>query len=441
MSDDGQQRAEYSTGLAPSSSRTDWTATDGDRLDLRQVLALAEARGLDLELARARTDLASALAQTARAAWVPELSLSAETWNNEGFVQATGGNFMDVIKRNARSGLSVGLELDLSEAFFAPRAADERFAAQRALADAARQITRQRAVLLFLDLVEAQMERAIALEARTHAEELELVEGARFQSGAGLEVNFLRAQAHTAEVNGMVIEAERGQAVASARLAQHLDLDPTRGWEAEPPSALGEWAQAEGDLDVTDSQDDDESLVARAERQRPELAAARAGVRAAHLESRREGMRWQLPTLEASLFEGEFGSDFGTGSSSRVAAAGLTWNLSLGLVGQSRAARARERTAIAELAILRRTVQAQVVQAQALLAATKGRHEQARAQFAASQAGARLARNRHVAGAGLLLEALAAESELVRARSAVATAQVDRMRATWVLARALGQDL
>jgi outer membrane protein TolC len=51
-----------------------------------------------------------------------------------------------------------------------------------------------------------------------------------------------------------------------------------------------------------------------------------------------------------------------------------------------------------------------------------------------------LAEERHAAGAGLMLEALAAQSDLVGARMAVARARVDRLRATWILARALGQD-
>ena len=93
-----------------------------------------------------------------------------------------------------------------------------------------------------------------------------------------------------------------------------------------------------------------------------------------------------------------------------------------------------------ELARLRRLIQAQVSEARVALEAAVSRHDLAQARLTAAEAGARLAQERHGAGAGLLLEALAAQSDHVLARMAVVRARVDRLRATWNLARALGQD-
>ena len=182
------------------------------------------------------------------------------------------------------------------------------------------------------------------------------------------------------------------------------------------------------------------SLAERAHLQRPELAAAQARVRAARLEAQGESRRWLLPTFQASLFDGEFGPERGEGSDSMVHAVGLSWNLALGMAGQAKRARAYEAQAVLELAQLRRLIEAQVTEARAGLEAAVSRHDLAQARLAAADAGARLAEERHAAGAGLMLEALAAQSDLVGARMAVARARVDRLRATWILARALGQD-
>jgi outer membrane protein TolC len=421
------------------------TEAIGPMLQLEQVLDLAEKQGLDLALARTRLDVSAAEAQMARAAWIPELSLSADIWNNDGGVQGTEGVFFDVSKRNARSGVGLSLELDLADALFAPRAAAERLSAQRSLTDAARQSTRQRAAILFLDLLEAQFGVEIALEARTHAQELERVERARFEEGAGLEVDYQRAVAHAAQVSALVVEADMRRSVAGARLAQHLDLDPGRDWQAQAPPSLEQWAagddlMAELNPVGEGSGEGDLSLAERAQLQRPELAAARARLRAASLEARGESRRWLLPTLQASLFDGKFGRDPGRGDDSTVHAAGLSWNLALGMAGQARRARALEAEALLELARLRRLIQAQVSEARVALEAAVSRHDLAQARLTAAEAGARLAQERHGAGAGLLLEALAAQSDRVLARMAVVRARVDRLRATWNLARALGQD-
>ena len=417
----------------------------GRLLQLDQVLDLAEEQGLDMALARTRLGVSAAEAQIARAAWIPELSFSADTWHNDGLVQATGGGFVDVDKRNAREGVGISLELDLADALFAPRAANERLTAQRSLTDSARQSTRQRAAILFLNLLEAQFEVEIALEARTHAQELERVERARFEGGAGLEVDYQRALAHTAEVSALVVEADRRSSVAAARLAAHLDLDPGRDWQAQAPLSLEQWAggddlMAELIPDGEGSLEGDLSLAERAHLQRPELAAAQARVRAARLEAQGESRRWLLPTFQASLFDGEFGPERGEGSDSMVHTVGLSWNLALGMAGQAKRARAYEAQAVLELAQLRRLIEAQVTEAHAGLEAAGSRHDLAQARLAAADAGARLAEERHAAGAGLMLEALAAQSDLVGARMAVARARVDRLRATWILARALGQD-
>ncbi|MEO2164340.1 MAG: TolC family protein [bacterium] len=417
----------------------------GRLLQLDQVLDLAEKQGLDMALARTRLSVSAAEAQMARAAWIPELSFSADTWHNDGNVQATGGTFADVDKRNAREGVGISLELDLADALFAPRAANERLTAQRSLTDAARQSTRQRAAILFLNLLEAQFEVEIALEASTHAQELERVERARFEGGASLEVNYQRAVAHTAQVSALVVEADRRRSVAASRLALHLDLDPGRNWQAQAPPSLEQWAggddlMAELDSSEEGSEGGGPSLVERAHLQRPELAAAQARVRAARLEARGESRRWLLPTFQASLFDGEFGPERGEGSDSMVHAVGLSWNLALGMAGQAKRARAYEAQAVLELAQLQRLIEAQVTEARAGLEAAVSRHDLAQARLAAADAGARLAEERHAAGAGLMLEALAAQSDLVGARMAVARARVDRLRATWILARAVGQD-
>ncbi len=417
----------------------------GRHLQLDQVLDLAEEQGLDMALARTRLSVSAAEAQMARAVWIPELSLSADTWHNDGLVQATNGDFTYVDKRNAREGVGLSLELDLADALFAPRAANERLTAQRSLTDAARQATRQRAAILFLNLLEAQFEVEIALEARTHAQELERVEHARFEGGAGLEVNYQRAVAHTAQIGALVVEADRQRSVAASRLAAHLDLDPGRDWQAQAPLTLEQWAGGDDLMAELDPSEEGEeaggpSLVERAHLQRPELAAAQARVRAARLEARGESRRWLLPTFQASVFDGEFGPERGEGSDSMVHAVGLSWNLALGMAGQAKRARAYEAQAVLELAQLQRLIEAQVTEARAGLEAAVSRHDLAQARLAAADAGARLAEERHAAGAGLMLEALAAQSDLVGARMAVARARVDRLRATWILARAVGQD-
>lgn len=396
-------------------------------LGLAEVLRIADDQGLDIQIANERVAAARAERAIARAAWYPELEVGARYFRNEGAVQATAGQFLDVDKQNAFLGGGLSLRLDLAEAALGVDAARERLTAAEYALESSAQDTQALAAQLYLDLVEADLQLSITEEAIVHGQSLVDLQEARRAGGSGLAADLSRARAHLARAEGARVEAVRRVEVASAGLGELLQLPPTVQITPAGLDPLPEGGA--GDL---------EDLLATAARSRPDLADARARSRAQEFDARAAGKAWLYPTVSVGAAAGGFGSNFGDLESKEVYAAGVTWNLGAKLFGRADRERAEHRQAQIEEVRVGRLVSAQVVAAEASMRAAIARLRIVGDEITAAEEAWELARDRHEAGAGLFVEVLEAQVNLLRARVSEAAADVDVHRSWYGLQRAVG---
>jgi len=396
-------------------------------LGLPEVLRIADDQGLDIQIAIELVSAARAERAIARAAWYPELEIGARYFRNEGSVQATAGQFLDVDKQNAFLGGGLSLRLDLAEAALGVDAARERLTAAEYALESSAQDTQALAAQLYLDLVEADLQLSITDEAIDHGQSLVDFQEARRAGGSGLAADLSRARAHLARAEGARVEAVRRVEVASAGLGELLQLPPT---VQITPAGLDPLPDGEVE--------DLEELLVAADQSRPDLANARAESRAQRFDARAAGQAWLYPTVSLGAAAGGFGPDFGDLESKEVYAAGLTWNLGARLFGAADREHARHRQAQIEEVRLGRLIAAQVVAAEASMRAATARLEIVRDEITAAEEAWDLARDRHEAGAGLFVEVLEAQVNLLRARVSEAAAGVDLHRSWYALQRAVG---
>ncbi|MEE8469101.1 MAG: TolC family protein [Planctomycetota bacterium] len=408
---------EYATGYVPG-PRT---------LGLLEVLRIADDQGLDIQIAREHVAAARAERAIARAAWYPELAVGTSYFRNEGNVQATAGQFLDVDKQNTFLGAGLSLRLDLAAAALGEDAARERLTAAGHALESSAQDTQALAAELYLDLMEAGLQLSITEEAIAHGQSLVDLQEARSAGGSGLPADLSRSRAHLARAEGARVEAVRRVEVASAGLGELLQLPPT---VQITPAGLAPLPDGEsGTL---------EDLLFSAAQSRPELADARARSRAARFDARAASKAWLYPTLELGAVAGGFGNNFGDLESSEVYVAGLTWHLGARLFGVADRERAQYRAAQLTEVRLGRLVAAQVVAAEASLRAAAARLITVQDEITAADQAWILARDRHEAGAGLFVEVLEAQVALLRARISEAAADVDLHRSWYALQRAVG---
>jgi outer membrane protein TolC len=176
-----------------------------------------------------------------------------------------------------------------------------------------RQVVRQRAfasvavrndVLLrvaggYLELLRAQGRRAIALENRKEAQVVARATAARAETRLGRQADADRAATELDKRNDEFLQAESAVLLASARLAQLLDLDPAvrleaiDGWVVPAPIVPDPIPLPE--------------LIALALTQRPELRERQAAVRAAFLALQGAKVLPFSPTVVLGYSDGTFG--------------------------------------------------------------------------------------------------------------------------------------
>lgn len=408
---------EYATGYVPG-PRT---------MGLLEVLRIADDQGLDIRIAHERVAAARAERAIARAAWYPELGVGASYFRNEGNVQATAGQFLDVTKQNTFLGGGLSLRLDLAEAALGVDAARERLTAAEHALESSAQDTQALAAELYLDLVEADLQLSITEEAIAHGQSLVDLQEARRAGGSGLAADLSRARAHLARAEGARVEAGRRVEVASAGLGELLQLPPTVQISPAGLDPLPDGGP--GDL---------QGLLITADQSRPDLADARARSRAQGFDARAAGKAWLYPTVSLGALAGGFGSNFGDLESKEVYVAGVTWTLGAKLFGRADRERAEHRQAQIEEVRLGRLVAAQVVAAEASMRAAEARLLTVRDEVTAADQAWTLARDRHEAGASLFVEVLETQVALLRARVSEAAADVDLHRSWYALQRAVG---
>ena len=281
-------------------------------IDLSSALRLAD--GQNPVIGEARTLILAALAerQAARAILLPDLHAGSSYHDHTGPLQRGSGAILPETQQNAYVGggafavgagpasiPAVNINSPLAEAIYRPLAARQRVAGARLNAsDTANKVLLDVASL-YIELIGAEA----TLEARrvTAAEADRIAASVRSfaENGQGRRSDAERADAGRRLFQVDIQRAEEAVAVASARLAERLNLDPS--------SPLRPVAGALEPIDLIDPETPPEDLIRDAVARRPDLAARRALVAAAQYLVRQEKARPLLPTVWLAFSGGAFG--------------------------------------------------------------------------------------------------------------------------------------
>jgi outer membrane protein TolC len=283
-----------------------------NQVDLPCVLRLAGINNPEILIARQRVLEAQALRLFAIAQILPNLNAGGNYDAHTGPLQQSSGNILQVNRNafylgagaNAVAAGTVGIPgvwyfMNVSEGLFKYLAIRYNVQARRFDNLAVRNQMLLRVANAYMELLRAEGHRAIAVQNQTEAREIARLMGVHFRGGTGRDADANRAAAELAQRNELVVEAEREMLVASARLAELVNLPPsvqmhtTDEWVV--PTPLIPTAVPLHDL----------LLIALGAR--PELAARRAEIREALMNLRSAQFLPFSPTIWAGFSAGTFG--------------------------------------------------------------------------------------------------------------------------------------
>lgn len=281
-------------------------------IDLNTALRLAGVQNPELMIARQRVVEAAALRQYAAAQFLPSINLGANYDTHTGVLQQSNGNILSV----NRSAVYVGAG---SNAVAAGTVNIPGVVLQGNVATAvygwlvARQVVRQRefatvaqrnqsflaTTLAYSELLRAEGRRAIANQVRDEARAVADQTAAYASTGQGRKADADRAATELAKREADYQGAEGDILVASARLCQVINIDPsirlhpTDAWVVPNPIVPDPMPVAE--------------LIALALLQRPELGERRAAIREAFLALEGAKVLPFSPTILVGFSAGGFG--------------------------------------------------------------------------------------------------------------------------------------
>jgi outer membrane protein TolC len=277
-------------------------------IDLPYALRLANASNPTIALARERVNEALARQHQAAVLWVPNAFIGGNPdapaflptfYHHDGQVQNAEGAVFNTVKSNFALENGVSLNLSLTDAIFAPRIARQATAAEAARARTVSDNVQLDVALAYLDCLRAFGALAINAETLSRAQEMLRFAESSDRNGLGkTTADANRARTEFENRQRERIDLEGQAAVASARLAQLLLLDPTvdlvPAERAVVPVAL-----VDTDVGL-------DELIAISLLNRPELAESRALVQQALVQWRANKIRPLLPTLQVTYYNASF---------------------------------------------------------------------------------------------------------------------------------------
>lgn len=450
-------RARHPSALAPASAARPWTPpADAPTLPALPAVAVVPEAGRVYDLP-ALIDLAQRTNPATRRAWeqartaAARLGLAESAWLPVLAVRAAGGTAR--LEDRAESGpvyttgpsATLLLTLEWTLLDFGRRAADTDRASSELLA-AGLGFNRthqevvfavQRAFYAF-DASRGRVEAAHAtLDA---ARAVERAAQARLDQGLATQTEFLLARQERARAQYELQTAQRGVADTQAALAAALGVSPA----AVPPTTT--LADQPLPLHLSESV---EAAMDRGLAQRPDLAARLATLRAREAEVRRARAEF-FPrfgvTGAAGGTAGRFSPDgedirFGYAEPLYTALLQLSWTLFDGFARENavRAAEARRGEAAAEVEQLQVETLRQIWTAYADVKVALLQLDFANALLAASRDASDSAFTSYTAGLADVLDLLAAERELARARMTVVDSRAQVLNSAAALAFAIGE--
>jgi outer membrane protein TolC len=269
-------------------------------IDLPNALQLANAGNPTIAVARARVQEALVALRATQLAWLPDLQGGAAYLRHDGEIQNSTGLVFPTSKSSLFVGGGAVLNLDTSQALFAPLVARRLAQAQSAAARTVTDNVQLDVALAYLSLLHVY--GALAVNADTLGRAQELLTNAEAAKDAGLARSTAdppRARTEVEQRKLQRIDLEGQAAVASARLAQLLLLQPTVDLRpAEATVVPITLVPVNGPLD---------DLVAVGLMNRPELAESRSLVAAALARWRQARVGPFIPQFQVSYLAGDFG--------------------------------------------------------------------------------------------------------------------------------------
>ena len=424
-------------------------AENPEVISFATTLALVSGRNPQIALCQRTNQRSLRAVGGVRTLWLPSIQAGINYQNHDGPLQNSDGTITSASRSALEAGLGmyavgggspavpgVTAKFALADAVFQPRIADQQVAARQHAATATTHDFLLSAALAYLDLLRAFQQQAIAQETLDHAEELAELTAAFARTGQGNQADADRAKRNWPCGRTPWPRPRRKPRVASARLVELLNLDPTAALcRRSRPSCRSNWFRTRRAA----------QLVADGLSCRPELAESRHLVAEAGGRLDRERYAPLLPNLLVDVSQ----SGFGGGPGSTVADfrgrfdfdATAYWqlrNFGLGEAAAREAARSRLEQARLIQVRLKDQVSREIVEAHA-------QSESLRGQIAVAESGIRVAsesyrRNleRIRGGQGLPLEVLQSLQALDQSRREYLRAVGDYDEWQFRLYRALG---
>ncbi len=312
--EDGEAADQSISPLPPPALTTDIEAYQEEPgaaspIDLPTALHLADARNPLVANVREQVRQAYARLERAEVLWLPSLRAGASFNRHGGAIQDVAGAQFPTSRGAFYSGLGAGgfgagsplvpgvwANFHLADAIFQPLAAEQAAGARCGAAEATLNDTLLRVSLAYLELLRAQQEVAIAEETQRHAQTLTDVTRAYAEAGQGLVSDADRAATELALRKNQVVRAEEGVAVASARLAQLLHLNPAKQFAPIEPTVTP--------LEIVTVERPIDELLAEGWAARPELAEVRHLVCEAVAHWKREQLAPLIPSVILGVSQG-----------------------------------------------------------------------------------------------------------------------------------------
>jgi outer membrane protein TolC len=361
-------------------------------IDRPSAMRLGNVRGLEIELARRRLQVANAQLQGAKVLWLPSIVAGVDYNRHDGPIQEINGPVIDASRSSFMIGGSPTAVFAVADAIFQPLASRQTVRARQAETQAAANDTMLALTQAFFNLQQARGELAGYRDAQHYAEDLmRRLEKLAPGLTPSLEVN--RARALTAKLRQATLQSENQWRLASAELLRVLYLDPTLVVEPiEPPHLRVSLIPLDKPVD---------DLIPVALTNRPELAAQQALVQASLRLLRLEKLRPLVPSIllrgwstpvTGTLGFGYFGggvngnmSNFSTREDWDIQALWTLQNLGFGNRALIRQREAENRVALTQLFRVQDRVAAEVVQAYSQAQAAEGRIREAEAELKDAQ--------------------------------------------------------
>ena len=422
-------------------------------IDLGLALRLAGVENPTVNLAREAIREARAEQQAARALLLPTVNVGGNFNLHRGNLQAANGSILDVDRQSLYLGggaqavgtgtlafPGVRLFAHLGDAAYEPLAARQRVGARAGDARAVQNDVLLDVAAAYLDLIGAEERVRLLKQGEADLGEVVRLAAAHAKAGQGRQADADRAAAHFQLLAREAQVAEEERAVAAARLARLLNLDPAVRLRT-PGGGVPTIRLIPADVPV-------ESLLETALRNRPELFARSAEVGLARVRRRQEAVRPFLPVVSVGFSGGAFGggsnrasSDFGPLDGRTDFDVAAVWTVDgFGFGNRARVRRAEAGIGQAAAALQRATAEVgrQVTEAHAQVQAAVEQFETATAAVSVAEEGFRLEAERIEQGQGRPIEVLDSFRQLLDARLEVLRAVVAFDTAQFRLFAAVG---